>query len=319
MSYIPLQPKHPNNFGIIRYILAYSILISHFNVLSGNEIYWPISSYYRVCGFFFMSGFFMYGSYDRHRGMLNFLRHRAIRLLPSYLLVVLLFAVGLVVASSLSPWNYFTSPEWWKYLLANISTLNFLEPALPGVFDNNPEMAVNGSLWTMKVEWLLYFSVTIVMPLVLNGKLKAWACFIVVFGLSAIVRTYCAEHYLLTGNRLYHTLEIQYFGQASFFYLGMLFSRWLPCIEKQKLWLLPITFVMLLAGEIFLNGSLAYRSFFYPVFFSLLVICLAFTGRWGRWIEKWENCSYEIYLLHFPIIHLFVNYNLIDTLGVMLL
>ena len=183
MSYIPLQPKHPNNFGIIRYILAYSILISHFNVLSGNEIYWPISSYYRVCGFFFMSGFFMYGSYDRHRGMLNFLRHRAIRLLPSYLLVVLLFAVGL-----------------------------------------------NGSLWTMKVEWLLYFSVTIVMPLVLNGKLKAWACFIVVFGLSAIVRTYCAEHYLLTGNRLYHTLEIQYFGQASFFYLGMLFSRWLPCI-----------------------------------------------------------------------------------------
>ena len=78
------------------------------------------------------------------------------RILPPYWATVVLFAILLGFCSA-SP-DYFLSGQFWKYLIANLCFVNFVEPALPGVFDGMEVTAVNGSLWTMKVEWMLYLS-----------------------------------------------------------------------------------------------------------------------------------------------------------------
>lgn len=94
------------------------------------------------------------------------------------MLIVVACAAGLVFASDLTPAQYFTDSGLIKYLAANLSFLNFLHPTLPGVFQGqefvNP--AVNGSLWTMKIEWALYLSVPLIYflyPGISNGTVQS--------------------------------------------------------------------------------------------------------------------------------------------------
>lgn len=62
-NHVPYAIPYPNNVGLVRYYLALSVLIVHFNSLTGSNIFWPTSSYAGVGGFFALSGFLMYGSY----------------------------------------------------------------------------------------------------------------------------------------------------------------------------------------------------------------------------------------------------------------
>lgn len=74
-----------------------------------------------------------------------------------YITVVILSAILLVFFSKLSAKNYFTNIDFYRYLIANLSTLNFIHPTLPGVFEGLAlGGSVNGSLWTIKVELGFY-------------------------------------------------------------------------------------------------------------------------------------------------------------------
>jgi peptidoglycan/LPS O-acetylase OafA/YrhL len=148
--------------GVVRYYLALSVVMAHFSTLTGVEVWWPTSSYDAVGGFFALSGFLVYGSYLRAPSLKTFIANRARRILPAYSFIILLCAFGLVGLSTLPAAEYFTSWHWWRYLLSNLTFLNFLCPDLPGVFSGNEMTAVNGSLWTLKVEWMLYLTVPLV-------------------------------------------------------------------------------------------------------------------------------------------------------------
>lgn len=63
--------------------------------------------------------------------------------------VVIFCALFFCVFSSFSVREYFTSGELIKYLIANLTGMNFLCHTLPGVFNG---AVINGSLWTIKIE-----------------------------------------------------------------------------------------------------------------------------------------------------------------------
>ena len=150
-------PSLSNQIGALRYLLACSIVVHHVNSLSGSQ--WPvwIDPYTVVSLFFMLSGYFGWVSWLRRPHFREFVAHRLRRLLPAYWAVVLLGAIGLVSVSSLSPGAYFTSPQWWRYVGANLALLNFLEPTLPGVFSQHLVTAVNPALWFVKLEVLFTF------------------------------------------------------------------------------------------------------------------------------------------------------------------
>ena len=101
-----------NNISAVRYILAFSVIIAHVGELMGFSVCWPIPSYVAVGGFFSLSGFLIFGSYERHPLLVDFLRRRASRIMPPYITVVLVCAFGMVFVSSLPAVQYFTSSSF---------------------------------------------------------------------------------------------------------------------------------------------------------------------------------------------------------------
>lgn len=298
----------------VRYILAMSVIIAHFNELCGGDIYWPLSSGFAVGGFFTMSGFLVYGSYERHKNFKKYVASRAFRILPPYFLIVLLCAFGLVAVSTLSAKEYFLSSDWVKYLLANLSFLNFLHPTLPGVFEGPEyfEPAVNGSLWTMKVEWCLYLSVPVVAWVILKlRKVNKFVIFWAVIILSLGYKWLFNELGEATGNHMYEILERQVFGQLAYFYVGVIIYYALDSFLRYKYVILAALVVVLSLQNVIPD----YQIFLSPIANGVLVMWVSLVGRWGKYFSQHDNVSYDMYLFHYPILQLGVYFGLIGRCG----
>ena len=126
-----------------------------------NRLGWCCPPNWRVDAFFVISGFLIFMSYERTSSLRRYAIKRARRIYPAYLCIILLCAFGLFTLSGLPVDQYF-SADWFKYLVANLTFLNFLAPSLPGVFENNLLQAVNGALWTIKIEVMFYCSVPLI-------------------------------------------------------------------------------------------------------------------------------------------------------------
>lgn len=304
-----------NNFGAIRYILALAIFISHFNVATESHLWFPISGYFRVSAFFVMSGFLIYGSYFRCGGWRSFLANRLWRIMPSYLLTVVGCALTLVLVSDCGPKEYFMSWHWLKYLIVNSLSLNFLEPTLPGVFSGHPLTSVNASLWTMKVEWCLYFMVIPIVWWTRRSKWSFWKIFSLIFLLSVTYKYVFIWHYEHTGKEIYSFIAKQFGGQLAFFYSGVLLYVYLDKVKGHKWMLAAVSVPVLILGWVWWPYADLYRFVLFPLTLAGTLIALAFIGRWGAWAEMFENCSYEIYLFHFPIVQLSYHFGLKERIG----
>lgn len=308
---VPYSIPVPNNMGMVRYILALAVVIAHYNILTGGNIYFPFSSYVAVGGFFSLSGFLIYGSYLKKENFRTYILSRMIRLLPAYFFIVLLCAVGLCFVSSRTIPEYFADSQFWKYLGANLTFMNFLQPTLPGVFDGMEIRAVNGSLWTLKVEWMLYLSVPLVVWAVKKFHNRGTLTFVLIFLVSAAYRLLFRYLYDATGQEIYNILGRQMFGQLTYFYCGVMIYYWYDVFMRYRWQLMACALILLMLP--------AYRCdldiLIDPVAFSILAIGLSMTGRWGTWEGRHDNVSYNMYLVHFPICQLAAFYNLKSCAG----
>lgn len=304
------QIGHDNSMGLVRYYLALAVVVAHFNAIFGTELYFPTSSYNAVGGFFALSGFLVYPSYLKSKNLRVYLFKRARRILPPYFFIVLVCAFGLCAVSSLSAEDYFFSGHWLKYVICNIGFLNFLEPTLPGVFEGSAIPAVNGSLWTMKIEILLYLSVPLVVYL--TAKLhnryagtKPLSVFVAIYLLSIAYRLFFVHLYEVEGKAIYNILSRQVFGQMMYFYTGVcIFFNY----EKFRKYRIPIAAVCLMMS---LCSDLIpyYKIVAGPLQVSCLtLVASTFSGRISLFNKN--NISYDIYLFHFPVIQVLSCFHL---------
>jgi peptidoglycan/LPS O-acetylase OafA/YrhL len=154
-----------NSLDSLRLLAALMVLYSHQYVLLGLAEPWFLGlKTFGTAGvsiFFFLSGFLVWTSWARDPNVRRFFLRRSLRIFPA-LWVVTLASVFLLgpAASALPVGDYFASPSTWRYL----QTLVLVSPnTLPGIFLGNPmPSVVNGSLWTLPVEFLCYVSVALV-------------------------------------------------------------------------------------------------------------------------------------------------------------
>ena len=290
--------------GLVRYALALGVVYCHVIILCGYDLPSFNLSFYSVGGFFSISGFLMYPDYMKYHRAGTYVRRRARRILPAYIFIVLLCALTLWTVSSQSIAAYFADSQFYRYLLWNLCFMNWLEPGLPGVFTSPDHVftAVNGSLWTMKVEWCLYLSMPLFVRLCRKFRIRHATAAVTVIAFSILYRAFAMTMYFKSGNELYNILGRQIFGMLSFFYCGVIFYFYRDRIVRH---LLPViaagTVLILLATTNRLAGYILH-----PVGITCVVIGLSMMARNLHIGNPKNNVSYEIYLFHWPVIQLLV-------------
>lgn len=291
-----------NNFDLLRFVLAGIVMLFHVHALSRephlsflSELLSPDAA---VKGFFVVSGYLIFRSWEGSLGLRDYVGKRVRRIYPAYAAVVIGCALVGALITSLPLRRYFSS-RWVRYVLANLLFLNFLAPTLPGVFDTNPEAAVNGALWTLKIEVMFYAAVPAIAWLIhrygaaaVTGVAYAGS---VTYSLGML---YLAD---VTGRHIFATLAHQLPGQLSFFMVGaLLFYQ----EETMHRWLLPGA---LISVTLLLLGGPMVDAFLQPALLGFTVIYFAtafpYLGNFGRF----GDFSYGIYIIHFPILQWIVS------------
>lgn len=313
-----------NNFDFLRFYFAFIVVIGHLIVISGVSQFKDFSSYFdtytSVTAFFIISGFLIAKSYSHSKSLKDYFRKRASRLLPAYLLVVSFSGLLLSLQSTYSFSDYFNNPNLYKYFLANFSFLNFIQPCLPGVFnENGVSCDVNGALWTLKVEVAYYLTIPIFF-LLYNKTRKKIGLLISLYLLSVLYKNgleFLSEY---QNNEMYNVLARQLPGFISYFVVGISVYLYFDWYIKRKI---PLLFVGL---ALIASDRLLGLELFLPIGMAMVIFAIAFSFNRLNSFAKYGDISYGIYVFHCPIIKLFTvwglfsNYNpyLMATVAVLL-
>lgn len=152
-----------NNFDFLRFLFAAIVIFSHsfalcgvgksepLSVLSGGQTY---TAEIAVDGFFVISGFLITASWLRRPKWSEYLQKRVLRIYPGFLVVCLLCAFLVGPIGAVSPHVYFHQFQSGPFL-RHLVLLDKL--TLPPTFSQNfVPNEVNGSLWTIKIEFEFY-------------------------------------------------------------------------------------------------------------------------------------------------------------------
>jgi peptidoglycan/LPS O-acetylase OafA/YrhL len=160
-----------NNFDALRLLAAIAVIFSHsFLIAEGTQNNEPLilltgnQSILGLAGvfvFFAISGFLVTQSFEQTASPLHFLAKRALRIFPGLFIAALLsaFVLGPLI-TSLPLGDYLSRPEPYEYFLGN-TLLDQTVHELPGVsfVDNPVGLEINGSLWTLRCEFVMYLMV----------------------------------------------------------------------------------------------------------------------------------------------------------------
>ena len=261
-----------------------------------------LSSEIAVKSFFVVSGFLIFKSYEESSSSRSYFSKRLRRIYPAYCSIILGSAILGVLVSTL-PWQSYFGAGFLKYIAANLVFLNFLSPDLPGLFGHNPLIAVNGALWTLKIEVMFYL---LVPPMVLAMRRFGYLRVLLVLYLISVAWFELAGLLAKTTGSVGLFLEIQRQlpGQLAYFVGGALGYYYLPFFSKQG-WRLVALALLAFAMQAWLPwallGPLALATL--VVYAACLAPCLGNFGKYG-------DFSYGLYILHFPLLQVMVSWGL---------
>jgi peptidoglycan/LPS O-acetylase OafA/YrhL len=294
-----------NNFNLLRLLFAVSVFVTHLYELSGitalKVVPLTISSFFFVTsggavqGFFVISGFLIFMSYERAKNLRQYVEKRVRRLYPGYAVNIIITTFLLGFVSTLGFWHYIVHPETGRFIVFNMIFKNFTQSTLPGVFVDHRFTAVNGVLWTLQIEAIFYA----VVPLIAEVSRKVGR--IPVFVGLYVLSTLYVMHFVAIGD---DTTARMFPGQLTFFSTGGLLYYYFSFFRKNRL--------------AFLFGALAiyaFHLFCFPVPYLLPLVraiivvfcacCIPFLGDAARF----GDFSYAIYIYHFPIIQTLLMLN----------
>lgn len=309
-----MPAKHDNCFGFLRFLFAIIIVIAHLRVVSQIpefEITKVFSMAVNRTAFFVISGFLIMLSFDHSRDIKHFFTKRAKRIFPAYLTIIFICAIFLVFLSDYSAKDYFTHPMWWKYIAANVSFMNFIQPCLPGVFNSDifTECSVNGALWTQKVEVGFYLIVPLLAYILRRSK-RAWVWLVGIYIFSVLWSNGCDFMEYKTGNSVWRFLEHQLPGCMSYFAAGMLAYQYKDIFFKYKNWLvIPAIIIVVIEKMYGLN-------WLQPAGNATVLLWCAYSLTWLNSLEWLGDMSYGIYLYHFPILKVLFQLGLFSIINI---
>ncbi len=291
-------PARSNRFDTMRLVFALAVLFSHVLVLPdmpGTRQVQSISNIFgelSIQGFFILSGGLVYGSWNRRVSIGNYALKRVRRLYPAYSSVI--FAT-VILALIFVPEVRADLGTTFKYILANITFLNFLQPTLPGIFEGQRFEEINGALWTVKVE-VMYYLVLPILVITMNavGKFR-WVLLALVYIAAEIWRAGFAQYGHANGSYALIQISRQLPGQMSFFVSGIILWEFRQFI-RARWWMFALGgFVVVLTS--YLPHAEPLRA----AGWCALIGGIAFSPGPELNAARYGDFSYGIYGTHFPI------------------
>lgn len=295
-------PREVNNFDVLRIVFAWFVVISHSYFLNGSSISDPLGwatnnylifSYIGVKGFFVISGYLIFQSLIRSRSLVEYLTKRLLRIFPGLIVAVFISLLATYFVYPKKDIPYFLNPEIYSYFLDNI--LLFVSHFdIPRVFENMKSTALNGSLWTIRFEFLCYLMILVVFPF--KSKKRIPAILTAFLLLSLVVLQFFFSDWLHSINKpIQMDLMVEL---ASYFLAGSFLAclNWESLVYKQSI--LLVCLALILVAVIFTLDRL------------ILIGPLGFVIIWlgkrksslAAWIHKTiGDPSYGMYLYAFPI------------------
>ncbi len=294
-----------NNFDLLRFAFAATVFCVHAAVLTANDFLLSLtdifSSEVAVQSFFVLSGFLIFMSYENSSSISSYFSKRIRRIYPAYLFVILASVMVGSVFTMVAA-NEYWSFETLKYFFANLTFLNFLQPALPGLFSENLHPEVNGALWTLKIEVMFYIAVPLIVFCFNRfGRLSVMAFLFI----SSVIYSYVLFALAQSnGGGIFTELQRQLPSQLTFFIVGAAGYYYFDAFKKYAPYLVPISVL------VFLLKAYLPWIILEPLALGILVIYFAIIFPYIGDVGKYGDFSYGIYILHFPILQLLIAYHL---------
>lgn len=287
-----------NNFNIIRFIAAFMVIYGHMSSimgLSAQTLFAQRVSTIGVKTIFVISGYLITKSFlsDSHFG--RFMLRRCLRIFPPLALLVLFTIYVLGPIMTVLPINDYISNYGTRFYLKNI--LLFPVYALPGVFTECPyPNAVNGSLWTLPIEFALY----LLLPLLINiskklGSLKKGLGIIVI--LTILVSVSKILFFSNARAVFYGTNWPDAIPLLPYYFAGSVFS--LPDMKKY-LNIQRASIMVIIAALCSTSSAINELAVAIALPYFVLSLGLAENPVYSRFFEH-ADYSYGIYLYGFPI------------------
>ena len=290
-----IKRADPNNFDLIRNILAFLVFFTHWNLLTSfnSEVEIFHLSGLAIDLFFVVSGFLIWWSFNADQDISNFYLKRFFRVFPLYFIIISLQTLFFIYYSSGS------SVELFRYFIANIVFLNFLAPTVGDLLNSLEVGAINGSLWTLKNEVAFYILVPVVFKMYSKYGVKA------LFGIYVCSLMYMLYFQYLNNENIVHSevftnekMLVQFPAQMRLFLAGIFCY-----IFFDKFWKYS-TGVAAAACLIFIilfRDNDLFRFTVYPFFLGAFLIYITY---YIKPITLKFDFSYSFYIVHFPLIQL---------------
>jgi peptidoglycan/LPS O-acetylase OafA/YrhL len=317
---------HQNNFEVIRLLLATLVVVLHCYDLTGahytdylaawtgGQISLP---YIIIRGFVIMSGYLVLKSLQRSTSVKQYLWRRFLRIYPP--LVVALILCALVAGpflTTLSVADYYRHRDTWLHMAYSLRIFMVKHTeCLPGVFVNNPATcAVNGSLWTIWVEEILY--VGLIAIFFIRKRLLLLRAVLIITWITLIVVHQLANRYWSEMSIPFsRSIQWDYFADLLVYFCSgclMTIISW-KNMRRNRILLAITLAAAVVACSLDIYEPLGYLL--YPValvaFGSDCIPLLLKPFRWG-------NPSYGLYIYSYPIQQMLIQW-LAPSAGMLLL
>lgn len=280
-----------NELDFLRLILATSVVFQHAH-LAGAKTYLPwVEKIPAVPLFILISGLLVTESYFNSTSLLAYIQKRIRRIVPAYVVVVLLGGILLwILGAILSLQGSGSVLQLACYYFYNLMFLNFVQPCVFSAsgFENIKYCAVNGSLWTIKFELLFY----LILPSVLVFAKRLPRIFCLAASLTLLS---C----LMLISSIYLTIFICFIAGAL---LSVAKECWLPKLMKLEIPSIvrvALVFMVAISAGAFLPLPLA----------AVALLIASFIGTKNPLRDlnflRYGDLSYGIYLVHYPLIQIF--------------
>lgn len=300
---------HHNNLTALRWFAAGLVLYGHAFVFLGLPeplfLQWVPMGPLGVYIFFAISGYLVAQSWERDPHVLRFLAKRALRIFPGLAVCTLLSVLVLgPLLTTLDAGTYWRNEHTRGYL-TNMAL--YITYHLPGVFANNRlPHAVNGSLWSLPVEFFMYLLLAFLGLLAaaikaVSNRLLAWT-----LGVMALVFMLLAALWAGTTTEalvIYRTDLRQVPMCGVYFLVGAS----LFCFKLNKYFTLSN---VLLALVLWLCLGVQPHWFAMAAWVVLPFVVLAFGLARQPWLVRMHarDYSYGIYIYAFPVQQTLVSF-----------